>query len=66
MVNQGFLVQKNPYCIWLRRNLEEFLWFYSIRKREFDDNILPVEYESFSGEFGIHGSSDDGFHADYE
>ena len=33
---------------------------------DFDDNILPVEYESFSGEFGIHGSSDDGFHADYE
>ena len=33
---------------------------------EFDDNILPVEYESFSGEFGIHGSSNDGFRADYE
>ena len=30
-----------------------------------DDNILYVEYESFC-EFDIHGSSDDGFCADYE
>jgi len=31
-----------------------------------DDNILYVECESFSGEFDVHGSLDDGFCADYE
>ena len=31
-----------------------------------DDNILPVEYESFSYEFETHGSSNDGFCVDYE
>ena len=29
-----------------------------------DDNILPVEYESFSFEFETHGSSNDRFYAD--
>ena len=31
-----------------------------------DDNILYVEYESFSCKFDIHGSSDDGFGTEYE